>query len=477
MKQSDTSIHLRQVSKIVILFSAVKVAHLIIVALTPAQFDVSSTILLGKYLQQKELLSTFDTRSKILNRVLHKISYWFLDRFLDRLVTWDAVYFVDLFANGIQYEHQFVFCPLWWRLIHAIQVNPETQFYSRLLWATLITNICHLAATVVLYFYTLSVFEKARIFSPVRMAMATLVLFVCSPAAAFLTAPYSESIAALCSFLCLFTREVSVGEGLRLSSKILQPRSANGPENGAGVKKHQRVSELQLGNKAETTLKHVASWCAMLKPSNTCIYLSSGVFAALAFGFRANCLFLGLVYVYDILYKKTKTPTLPLAAGLILGAAFLLVQIHSYVVVCRSGRGEWCESRIPSLFAYAQSHYWGNGLLQYWTMNNVPNFIFAAPTVFLLVLSIRYFGQIYPVERILPVLAVNVVFLILLLLFWHVQIITRIHTFLPAVYWLVAGLITQQNTLDQKNARLYVAYFVVWNLLQVPLFAAFLPPA
>ena len=107
----------------------------------------------------------------------------------------------------------------------------------------------------------------------------------------------------------------------------------------------------------------------------------------------------------------------------------------------------------------------------------MANFLFAAPTIALLGYSVRYFGQTYPVERVLPVLAVNMVFLTLLLLFWHVQIITRIHTFLPVVYWLVAGLITQPNARHQRWARVVVTYFVGWNVLQTALFAAFLPPA
>ncbi|OBA21917.1 mannosyltransferase [Metschnikowia bicuspidata var. bicuspidata NRRL YB-4993] len=409
--------HLKTVIYLVILFFAVKSAQFVIVILGPAQFDVSSSILLESYLTEKIALSTFGTRSEPLNHALGKSVSLILDRFLDRLVTWDAVYFADLFSRGILYEHQFVFCPLWWRLIHVIPVNPETGFYSRLIWATVLANLSHLAAAIVLYFYTLTVFKRARIFSSERMATLALMLYVCSPAAAFLTAPYSESIAALCSLLCLFARDV------------------------------------------------------------TCIYLASGALAALAFGFRANCLLLGLVYVYDIVYKKTQTPFLPLAAGLILGAAFLAAQIHSYVLVCPSGRGAWCEARIPSLFAYAQSHYWGNGLFRYWTWNNVPNFVFAAPTVFLLALAVRYFAQIYPVERTLPVLAVNCVFLCLVMLFGHVQIITRIHTFLPVVYWVVAGLLTQPDPRGQKWAYKWVAYFVVWNVLQTALFSAFLPPA
>lgn len=210
----------------------------------------------------------------------------------------------------------------------------------------------------------------------------------------------------------------------------------------------------------------------------TGLYMASGVFAAVAFGLRANCLLLGLVYVYDLCVLGNVPKKLPLAAGLVLGVAFAVAQVHGYVSVCHgTGRGEWCDSMVPSLFAYAQAHYWNNGFLKYWTLGNVPNFGFAAPTVLILVLSVRYFAYMYPVARVVPVLVVNVTYVFLQCLFWHVQIVTRVHTFLPIVYWTVAGLATQRNAQGRRWAYVALAYFAVWNLGQVALFAAFLPPA
>ncbi|KAM9931717.1 hypothetical protein OXX80_008631 [Metschnikowia pulcherrima] len=421
MNKQLVSMHFEPLRKILFLFSAVKTVQFVVIICTPAQFDVSSALLLQNYVHEKAILSTFHTPIPLLNRGLNKSAYIVLDRIVDRLVSWDAVYFADLFANGIQYEHQYVFCPLWWRLIRAIPGNRNTNFYSCLLNAVFITNLCHLAASVVLYFYTLEVFGKARIFSPSRMAMATSILYVCSPAAAYLTAPYSEAIAALCSFLCLYLREVSVGRDEHIVTSLWKST------NGQAVRTFEKhdVSDHALENEDETKSKQ-----APLANISTCLYILSGAFAALA-----------------------------------------------YFSVCPSSRGEWCDYKFPSLFAYAQSHYWGNGFFKYWTTNNVANFLFAAPIIALSGYSVRYFGQTYPVERVLPVSALNMVFLTSLLLFWHVQIITRIHTFLPVVYWLVAGLITQPNARHQRWARVVVTYFVGWNVLQTALFAAFLPPA
>lgn len=417
--------------KLAAAFLAVKCTQAVLLSGVPAQFDISSQLLLRQYLHEKIYILTFSTPSPLLNSLLGAFVRWFLDYVLDRLVVWDAVYFSDLFANNIQFEHQFVFCPLWWRLVQLIPVPDTCIFYARLLVATIVANLCHFLAALVLYYYTRLVFQNARIFSPDRMALVSLVLFILSPAALFLTAPYSEAIAALFSFICLYLRERALA--VKFGSVVI----------------------------------------------NSHFYVASGLAASLAYGFRANCLLLGLLYVYDLAVRPLKvSPLLPISAGLILGISFVWSQAANYFAVCYgTDRGEWCLARVPSLFTYAQAHYWNNGFLRYWKVGNIPNFAFGGPTIFLSAYGISYFRQIFPVDRISPVLLVNGTFLVLLLLFWHVQIITRIATFLPIIYWVVAGMITQADRSGQKHGRLWLAYFLVWNIVQACLFGSFLPPA
>lgn len=419
------------ISKLATGFVAVKLVQVALLAAVPAQFDISSQLLLHNYLSEKIHLLTFHTPIPQLNAWLGAATRFALDNVVDKLVTWDTVYFTDLFAHDIHFEHQYVFCPLWWRLVRSIPVPIACNFYGRVLVATAIANTCHFLGAVVLFHYTLLVFENARIFSPKHMALASLALYVLTPAALFVTAPYSEPGAALFSFGCLFLREKALPAG--------------------------------FGS----------------RPVNSRLYVASGVAAALAFGFRANCLLLGFVYLYDLaLQPRRIPPVLPLVAGLILGLAFLWLQVTNYLAVCITGdRGEWCLSRFPSLFAYAQSHYWNNGFLRYWTAGNVPNFAFAAPTIAFSLYGIRYFRQIFPVDRVMPVLVVNLVFIVLLLGFWHVQIVTRTATFLPIVYWVGAGMVTQPDQTHRWAGNLWLGYSVVWLVVQTCLFGAFLPPA
>lgn len=485
-------------AQIVAAFSILKCLHLIIFYLLPTQFDILSVVLLETFHFEKSLLCHFSTPYAAVNRLLGAVTRLLLTRVFDNLVVWDAVYFADLFVHDPLYEHQFVFSPLWWRLVALIPEYKGAVFYPRLVCATAIANLSHLAAALLLYRTTLLIFQNARVFSPRRMALCLLVLYVMTPAAAFMTAPYSEPMAAILSFMCIYVRQLGLNgspyvftgdtgpeavSGISGSSPYV---SGSGPETDSGTNIRKRAAGRPESIPARLVPKRIIS--ASLTSSHNLatvptsfrfgLYIFSGVFAALAYGFRANCLLLGILYLIDLMRIRPFPSFAPLIAGLILGLAFFLTQYFSYAAICiNPERGEWCNSRLPLLFAYAQAHYWNNGFLNYWTYNNIPNFLFGAPSIILSLMSVRYFCEVYPVGRVLPILAVNTVFICLLITMWHVQIVTRIHLFLPVNYWLVAGLLTQPNKKHRQWGRLCVGYFVIWGVVQVSLFGAFLPPA
>lgn len=458
------------IAQIFAAFGIVKSIQLVILHLLPTQFDVSSSILLENYCFEKDILCSINTPYSTLNGHLNVLLRLLLDTVVDRLVIWDAVYFSDLFAHGPKFEHQYVFCPLWWRLINLVPAVNGAVFYPRLIVATLVANLAHLGAALVLYSYTLSVFKNARIFNHKKMALCLLVLFVMTPAAAFMTAPYSEPVAALLSLLCMYFRQLGLGASPIVTRKQKQ-EPAKDSSSSDGWNDEFSLNSRKAAPKSVSLIQAPSSFRLGL-------YLLSGLFAAISYGFRANCLLLGIFYLYDLATLRPFPAYSPVFAGLLLGLAFVFTQYHNYVSICvGSDRGEWCDSKLPLLFTYAQAHYWNNGFFNYWTPNNIPNFVFGAPTIFLSFISVRYFRSIYPVDRVYPVLIVNSVFIVLLLVMWHVQIVTRIHLFMPIIYWLVGGLLTQPNERHRKWGHYCVGYFVIWNVLQTSLFGAFLPPA
>jgi Gpi18-like mannosyltransferase len=160
------------------------------------------------------------------------------------------------------------------------------------------------------------------------------------------------------------------------------------------------------------------------------------------------------------------------AGGSIIGLMVVGLQLYPYLLFC-PGR-PWCENAVPSIFGYVQAEYWNVGFLRYWTPNNIPNFVFGAPTLYLLYRSLGYYRN---EAALRPLLLVQLVVLVAAVCVYHVQIITRIATCLPAMYWYVGSLLTSTNLTQVKQGKRVVNYFVLWTMAHAILFGAFLPPA
>ncbi|CAH2351987.1 GPI mannosyltransferase 2 [[Candida] railenensis] len=419
------------------LFAIYKSIQFVIIYFVPCQFDTSSTLLLASYTVEKsQYINNFPFGwGRIVTEVLEKF------------VIWDNVYFSDLFVNEIKYEHQFVFCPLWWRIIKY--VNPSRNFYSGLCTGVAISNLTHYFSCIVLYYLTLTTFKSSKFFNKEKLssfALKSSCIYILSPAGVFLTASYSEAPCALLSYSALLLREISLN---RSDFNVIN-------------------SKLSIRTGAYTS-----------------IYVLSGTLVAIAYNIRANSLLLGIIYLYDLytFYLRNdslRDAILSTLAGSQLALSIVIASWYPYSIFC-TGEGadrEWCHYYIPSIFSYAQSHYWNIGFLSYWTPNNIPNFILPLPTIILTILGAKWFTSRYPFQNILPIILVNIILLIGGVFWWHTQILTRISTFLPLMYWYVASLdIVGSSHEDERIYSWTINYFIIWGLFQTALFGAFLPPA
>lgn len=432
--------NLDALKKILSVFVAVKVVQLVIIFFTPCQFDTSSQLLLHQpeYIESKARF--------IQGTWLPQLTESLVNHIIEKLVIWDVVYFSDMFVNEIKYEHQFVFCPLWWRLIKGITAliygTSHGQFYQGFVISLMVNGVVNFLNTILLYELTMAVFgNKAnggKFFNVEKLSYYSSLTFILSPASTFLVSSYSEAFCTFWAFGGLYLREKSISyHTFNVKYSIVKPL----------------------------------------------LYFASGVCFLVGLGFRANSLLLGVIYVYD-LYSFTikqfdqRTASIVITTGATLFVSFLASNIYPYMQFCFSQDcPNWCYNAIPSLFMHAQSHYWNNGFLKYWTANNIPNFLFPLPTIIIHLLSYKLFLFQYPMIKLIPILLVNAVVLIGGIFFWHVQILTRVTSFLPILNWTLSILHLSADPNDSLKFKIFVTYLVLWNVIHPSLFAAFLPPA
>ncbi|XP_020100872.1 GPI mannosyltransferase 2 isoform X4 [Ananas comosus] len=77
---------------------------------------------------------------------------------------------------------------------------------------------------------------------------------------------------------------------------------------------------------------------------------------------------------------------------------FLAFQAYGYLNICLIGNSyeprPWCKAKIPLLYGFIQSHYWGVGFLRYFQAKQLPNFLLASPILSLAVCSIVHYVSI-----------------------------------------------------------------------------------
>jgi Gpi18-like mannosyltransferase len=187
-----------------------------------------------------------------------------------------------------------------------------------------LSHVAHYLSVLALYRLSANIFGHATATQHL-ICFLSAALHIISPAGAFLSAPYGESIV---SFLNI------TGFYLYSSSLIAE-------RNGA-----TRLRDIRV--------------------------LTSAVLFAAATMARSNGILSGFLFAYDaaVLAWKilTKGPTLHttvrlavvIVGGCIVGSGIVIPQILAYRMYCMS-EGDlrpWCEWTLPSIYGWVQNHYW-----------------------------------------------------------------------------------------------------------------------
>jgi len=204
-------------------------------------------------------------------------------------------------------------------------------------------------------------------------------------------------------------------------------------------------------------------------------FVLAGIVWGTATLIRSNGLLWGICFVLALAKEVLRGLRWSVAfrlvlGGTILGLAFVYPQLVAYLRFCRGEEAQpWCSAAVPSIYTYVQAEYWHNGFLNYWTMPNLPLFLLALPTLTIVACSTLYLWR----RKLHGAALVQLVMLVGLVFFWHVQIANRLSSSLPGPALYLAELLNQ----SPGRARFWIGLFVVWGVTQASLYGAFLPPA
>ncbi|KAK9319132.1 hypothetical protein V1517DRAFT_66672 [Lipomyces orientalis] len=430
-------------------FALVKVILVIIPLLVLQQYDTSS-----------QLLFTSPDVSPLLNYVL------------SRLLVWDTVFFIQIAQRGYVFEQEWAFGWLWtgtirvvadWAVLPLLTTlypplaegelddlgNHVGSIYGYAIAAVIIAHVGHYLAVLTLYVTSgkIEQYIRSRSYNVTKLQKNTphsvfpvvsALLYIISPGGIFMSAGYAETLFGFFSFLGIYFRE----------------------------------SE-----------QHILAGLAFF----------------VCCGLRGNGVLWGIIFLDDLFeaarVRNWKKSIVVIIGGSLVGIGFLSGQVYAYFRYC-PGR-EWCNNTIPLIYGYVQSHYWNNGFLKYWRTWQIPNFFFAFPTWFLFYRSYQKYRSI---PRLRPYVIIEMSMFVMSLFMWHVQIITRVGTCMPLVYWYVAekifadapeeegvlvenrwslkGLVRRAKEDFRRHEGLWaVRYMVTWIGVQAVLYASFIPPA
>eukprot|EP01023_Acetabularia_acetabulum_P023510 TRINITY_DN22963_c0_g3_i1.p1 TRINITY_DN22963_c0_g3~~TRINITY_DN22963_c0_g3_i1.p1 ORF type:complete len:301 (-),score=17.58 TRINITY_DN22963_c0_g3_i1:91-993(-) len=161
----------------------------------------------------------------------------------------------------------------------------------------------------------------------------------------------------------------------------------------------------------------------------------------------------------------------------------IMFQWYGRMMWCQKKQRDWCESYFGP-YSYVQKEYWGVGFLNYFQLNQVPNFVLAFPTILAALLAVWEVARTNP-EGFLTLYLLeegfeqgNEVFAyhllgmcVIAILFMNIQVVTRFLSSCPLLYWYLGSQVHKGDT----AAQLIWTYCWCYSLLGILLFSNFYP--
>ncbi|QGA17664.1 hypothetical protein EYB26_005339 [Talaromyces marneffei] len=378
-------------------------------------------------------------------------------------VRWDAIYFVRVAERGYLFEQEWAWGYGWTGLLSFLgsafaNHNGDVPIAAIAFSGIALSHLSHFLSSLILHALTKLLFGyETR--SQKAFCLISAALHIISPAGAFLSAPYGESLFSLLNFT-----------GFYIYSSALLVENA--------------------GSRARRDI----------------YFLLAGILFATATIIRGNGIISGCLFAYDAVQGVLQFLNNGLSIDLIRRTGFIVLggsivalgsiipQYIAYTEYCVATTRPWCERLLPSVYGWVQVHYWNNGFLRYWTISNLPLFILAAPVLAaMLYSSFRALtGRLGPSHTthvsiskmntsqsaVLRLAIAQGILAAMTLTSLHVQIINRIASGYPVWYWYLAT--SAWGSTTQLGSRIFttaVQGMAMYALIQAVLYGSFLPPA
>lgn len=282
-----------------------------------------------------------------------------MEGLLGGLSRWDAEHFLFIAEHGYLYEHNFAFFP---GFPLALLMGTELL---RPLQGLLSQRSCLLVSVALLNFLfsvlaalTLHDLGCLVLHCP-RQAFYAALLFCLSPANVFLAAGYSEALFAFLTFSAMGQLE----RGRSWASGLLFALAT-------GVRSNGLVS---VGFLLHSQCRGFFSSLVMLNPLKQLVKLMASL--------CLSALTVSLPFALFQYYAYTQF-CLPGSAHSIPEPLVQLAVDKGYRI---PGENEppWCSWELPLIYSYIQDVYWNVGLLRYYELKQVPNFLLATPVTVL----------------------------------------------------------------------------------------------
>lgn len=373
-----------------------------------------------------------------------------LKQFLTPLIRWDAIHMLAIARDGYMFENQFAFFPLLPLATRAVASGLGRIGLLR--WisheallgvsAILFVNIAHYLAALVLFKLTVLLFKSTK------FAMLSCTLFIVNPAAIQLSTMYSEAPFAL----LVFSGLLSFYSEHRAVAALCWALAAFTRSNGIVL----------VGFFVHDCMQHVAHHWTTRK-----------------------------------LHLLRRVASTVLYSAVVL-SGFVVFQAFAYRQFCTSDATRpWCHRAMPVVYTFVQKEYWNVGLFNYFQLAQIPNFLLALPMIVISAGAVFVYFEadhlrflscglhqnknhrakqldLFKAECVLPHIYLLLFMLLYNVFIAHVQIVTRLFTFQPVLYWFMAHVMMTASIRVQKTLQTYIG---LYGLIGTVLFATHYPPA